>query len=236
MWKQLHHRTVLFQSTAHPYVLMSEESLAKGRPSRFFGLISCSPLFSEVFLIHRTSRITDNVTFPKECEDLRKENKFLSNEIHMERIMMRTENELTMRNLRNLNQELQAQVKEVHSNTGFIWVSSLYEFHKKKRSVSISKVSVQLDLLQWKLYVSRKYFFLQPSVFTKLQWAKPLFQWRLKTGAVQTILDSEFDSKSEKDVTSQLGRRYCGNKTTPTRKLDKYNSVNVHKNRSNIYH
>ena len=37
----------------------------------------------------------------------------MSNEIHMERIMMRTENELTMRNLRNLNQELQAQVKEV---------------------------------------------------------------------------------------------------------------------------
>lgn len=32
--------------------------------------------------------------------------------------MMRTENELTMRNLRNLNQELQAQVKEVHSHTG----------------------------------------------------------------------------------------------------------------------
>lgn len=32
--------------------------------------------------------------------------------------MMRTENELTMRNLRNLNQELQAQVKEVHANTG----------------------------------------------------------------------------------------------------------------------
>ncbi|XP_032380594.1 myosin-14 [Etheostoma spectabile] len=30
----------------------------------------------------------------------------------MERIMMRTENELTMRNLRNLNQELQTQVKE----------------------------------------------------------------------------------------------------------------------------
>lgn len=52
-------------------------------------------------------------TSPQECEDLRKENKYLSNEIHMERIMMRTENELTMRNLRNLNQELQAQVKEV---------------------------------------------------------------------------------------------------------------------------
>ncbi|XP_041853001.1 golgin subfamily A member 4 [Melanotaenia boesemani] len=49
----------------------------------------------------------------KECEDLRKENKYLLNEIHMERIMMRTENELTMRNLRNLNQELQAQVKEL---------------------------------------------------------------------------------------------------------------------------
>lgn len=29
--------------------------------------------------------------------------------------MMRTESELTMRNLRNLNQELQAQVKEVYS-------------------------------------------------------------------------------------------------------------------------
>ncbi|TKS73906.1 hypothetical protein D9C73_007987 [Collichthys lucidus] len=49
----------------------------------------------------------------KECEDLRKENKYLANEIHMERITMRTENELTMRNLRNLNQELQAQVKEL---------------------------------------------------------------------------------------------------------------------------
>lgn len=49
----------------------------------------------------------------KECEDLRRENKFLGNEIHMERIAMRTENELTMRNLRNLNQELQAQVREV---------------------------------------------------------------------------------------------------------------------------
>ncbi|XP_037307831.2 uncharacterized abhydrolase domain-containing protein DDB_G0269086 [Pungitius pungitius] len=49
----------------------------------------------------------------KECEDLRKENKFLSNEIHMERIVMRTESELTMRNLRSLNQELQAQVKEL---------------------------------------------------------------------------------------------------------------------------
>lgn len=49
----------------------------------------------------------------QECEDLRKENKHLSNEIHMERITMRTENELIMRNLRNLNQELQAQIKEV---------------------------------------------------------------------------------------------------------------------------
>ncbi|XP_029698241.1 trichohyalin [Takifugu rubripes] len=49
----------------------------------------------------------------KECEDLRRENKFLANEIHMERIAMRTENELTMRNLRNLNQELQAQVREL---------------------------------------------------------------------------------------------------------------------------
>ncbi|AWP07870.1 putative caldesmon-like [Scophthalmus maximus] len=50
----------------------------------------------------------------KECEDLRKENKYLSNEIHMERIVLRTESELTMRNLRSLNQELQAQVKELN--------------------------------------------------------------------------------------------------------------------------
>ncbi|KAG7521946.1 hypothetical protein JOB18_010245 [Solea senegalensis] len=49
----------------------------------------------------------------KECEDLRKENKYLLNEIHMERIMMRTDSELTMRNLRNLNQELQDQIKEL---------------------------------------------------------------------------------------------------------------------------
>ncbi|KAK2848009.1 hypothetical protein Q7C36_009691 [Tachysurus vachellii] len=49
----------------------------------------------------------------KECEDLKKENKYLSSEIHMERIMMRTESELTMRNLRSLNQELQAEVKEL---------------------------------------------------------------------------------------------------------------------------
>ncbi|XP_055078538.1 trichohyalin [Periophthalmus magnuspinnatus] len=49
----------------------------------------------------------------KECEDLKRENKYLSNEIHMERIMMRNENELTMRNLRNLNQDLQNQLKEL---------------------------------------------------------------------------------------------------------------------------
>lgn len=59
--------------------------------------------------------------FSQECEDLKKENKYLSNEIHMERIMMRTESELTMRNLRNLNQELQAQVKEVQPNSVIKW-------------------------------------------------------------------------------------------------------------------
>lgn len=53
----------------------------------------------------------------QECEDLRRENKHLSNEIHMERVVMRTENELIMRNLRNMNQELQAQVKEVGGAT-----------------------------------------------------------------------------------------------------------------------
>ncbi|KAK7881901.1 hypothetical protein WMY93_030310 [Mugilogobius chulae] len=49
----------------------------------------------------------------KECEDLKRENKYLSNEIHTERIMMRNENELTMRNLRNLNHDLQNQLKEL---------------------------------------------------------------------------------------------------------------------------
>lgn len=56
---------------------------------------------------------SESVSPWQECEDLRKENKYLANEIHMERITMRTENELIMRNLRNLNQELQADVKEV---------------------------------------------------------------------------------------------------------------------------
>ncbi|XP_074489794.1 uncharacterized protein LOC141766670 [Sebastes fasciatus] len=41
----------------------------------------------------------------------------------MERIMMRTESELTMRNLRNLNQELQAQVKELNQK--------LYQSHQR---------------------------------------------------------------------------------------------------------
>ncbi|KAK1161702.1 myosin heavy chain, skeletal muscle, adult [Acipenser oxyrinchus oxyrinchus] len=49
----------------------------------------------------------------KECEDFKQQNKYLSNEIHMERVMMRTESELTMRNLRHLNQDLLAQVKEL---------------------------------------------------------------------------------------------------------------------------
>lgn len=62
----------------------------------------------------------------QECEDLRKENKFLANEIHMERIMMRTENELIMRNLRNLNRELQAEVKEVRA-PDFCLVSPRFE-------------------------------------------------------------------------------------------------------------
>lgn len=70
------------------------------------------------------SRITHGLMFVQECEDLRKENKFLANEIHMERIMMRTENELIMRNLRNLNQELQAEVKEVRA-PDFCLVSSM---------------------------------------------------------------------------------------------------------------
>ncbi|MGH0130215.1 UNVERIFIED_CONTAM: hypothetical protein FKN15_041726 [Acipenser sinensis] len=48
-----------------------------------------------------------------ECEDFKQQNKHLSNEIHMERVMMRTELELTMRNLRHLNHDLLAQVKEL---------------------------------------------------------------------------------------------------------------------------
>ncbi|XP_060891967.1 GRIP1-associated protein 1 [Labrus mixtus] len=87
----------------------------------------CRPSRRPVRLVRPVSAVSSNGSFlqinhlqgelvrkRKECEDLKKENKYLSNEIHMERIMMRTENELTMRNLRNLNQELQAQVKELN--------------------------------------------------------------------------------------------------------------------------
>lgn len=80
---------------------------------------------------------------------------------------------------------------------------------KKKTTHSSHQYSLICCNESYMNYVSRK-FFLQPSIFTKLQWAKPLFQWRLKTGAVQTILHSKFESKSEKDVISKLGRRYCG--------------------------
>ncbi|KAM9814780.1 uncharacterized protein ACBT44_009832 [Syngnathus typhle] len=49
----------------------------------------------------------------KECEDLRKENKFLSDEIRMERMTVHSENELMVKNLRSVNRELQAQVKDL---------------------------------------------------------------------------------------------------------------------------
>ncbi|XP_056455486.1 huntingtin-interacting protein 1-related protein [Gadus chalcogrammus] len=71
----------------------------------------------------------------KECEDLKKENKYLSNEIHMERIMMRTENELTMRNLRNLNQELLAQVKELKQTL----------LHSQQRATLCSRAAQQAE-------------------------------------------------------------------------------------------
>nr|XP_034978043.1 cytadherence high molecular weight protein 2-like [Zootoca vivipara] len=48
----------------------------------------------------------------KECEDLKKQNKCLSNELHLERIFMKSESELGMRNLRNINHGLQTLVKE----------------------------------------------------------------------------------------------------------------------------
>ncbi|CAL8296071.1 unnamed protein product [Boreogadus saida] len=71
----------------------------------------------------------------KECEDLKKENKYLSNEIHLERIMMRTENELTMRNLRNLNQELLAQVKELKQTL----------HHSQQRATLCSRAAQQAE-------------------------------------------------------------------------------------------
>ncbi|KAJ6665119.1 hypothetical protein lerEdw1_005350, partial [Lerista edwardsae] len=49
----------------------------------------------------------------KECEELKKHNKCLSNELHLERIFMKSESELGMRNLRNINLGLQAAVKEL---------------------------------------------------------------------------------------------------------------------------
>ncbi|XP_042563344.1 inner centromere protein [Clupea harengus] len=82
---------------------ISKPSLTSRRPVRVVRPISAGGTFLQ--LNHLQGEL--------ECEDLKNENKYLSNEIYMERIMMRTENELTMRNLRNLNQELQAQVKEL---------------------------------------------------------------------------------------------------------------------------
>ncbi|KAI3370999.1 hypothetical protein L3Q82_023654 [Scortum barcoo] len=80
----------------------------------------------------------------KECEDLRKENKYLSNEIHMERIVMRTENELTMRNLRNLNQELQAQVKE-HADLQLLHAQTEKSFFEAK--LKLDRVSGEKQAL-----------------------------------------------------------------------------------------
>ncbi|XP_028814651.1 GRIP and coiled-coil domain-containing protein 2 [Denticeps clupeoides] len=87
---------------------MSRPALPARRPIRVVRPVSANGSF-----LHINHLQGELVRKRKECEDLKKENKCLSNEIHMERIMMRTESELTMRNLRNLNQELQAQVKEL---------------------------------------------------------------------------------------------------------------------------
>lgn len=91
---------------------------------------------------------------------------------------------------------------------------SKIKINKAKKTQLIPHISTAWFVAMkaiWTMWVVNFFFFfLQPSIFTKLQWAKPLFQWRLKTGAVQTILHSKFESKSEKDVISKLGRRYCG--------------------------
>ncbi len=91
---------------------------------RFFcnlGKLKHSKIYFCVFWVHTVPHF-HCICVAQECEDLKKENKYLSSEIHMERIMMRTESELTMRNMRNLNQELQAHVKEVctHYTSGII--------------------------------------------------------------------------------------------------------------------
>lgn len=52
----------------------------------------------------------------------------------MERIAMRTENELTMRNLRNLNQELQAQVREVKCGYRIITKLNRWKWSDKKKT------------------------------------------------------------------------------------------------------
>ncbi|XP_069079711.1 golgin subfamily A member 6-like protein 7 isoform X1 [Pleurodeles waltl] len=49
----------------------------------------------------------------KECEELKRENKNLSNDLHLERFFMKSESELGMRNLRNLNQDLLSEVNEL---------------------------------------------------------------------------------------------------------------------------
>ncbi|XP_077374092.1 uncharacterized protein LOC144016626 [Festucalex cinctus] len=84
------------------------------KPLRVARPVSAGVSSNESFL-HVNHLQGELVRKRKECEDLRKENKFLSDEIRMERTTLRSENELVMRNLRSVNHELQAQVKDLTS-------------------------------------------------------------------------------------------------------------------------
>ncbi|XP_078077210.1 uncharacterized protein LOC144499030 [Mustelus asterias] len=55
----------------------------------------------------------DLVRKRKECEELKKTNNWLTKELHVEKVLLRSESERTMRNLRLLNQEMRATIKEL---------------------------------------------------------------------------------------------------------------------------
>ncbi|XP_072373800.1 uncharacterized protein [Scyliorhinus torazame] len=61
----------------------------------------------------------DLVRKRKECEELKKTNNWLAKELQVEKVLLRSESERTMRNLRVLNQEMRATIKEVVVMGGF---------------------------------------------------------------------------------------------------------------------
>ncbi|XP_038663912.1 trichohyalin isoform X2 [Scyliorhinus canicula] len=64
-------------------------------------------------MTHRKTKL--NVI--QECEELKKTNTWLAKELQLEKVLLRSESERTMRNLRVLNQEMHATIKELRQKT-----------------------------------------------------------------------------------------------------------------------